>query len=111
MSYRTVPSTLASEQASVARQLRRERRGHAGLGIPLLAAPFVGLVSLLEQYFPTDEEDARRELEKYQDPGSTPGDAVDPTIWRPLALLLGTTAVVYFVSTSSSTPSRKRKRR
>lgn len=99
MSYRTVPWTRAGEARA------------AGLGIPLLVGPVIGLTSLLDHYFPTDEEDAKRELEKYQDPAQTPGPPVDPTIWVPLAGLLATTAVVYYLSTSSeaSTPRRRRR--
>ena len=105
MSYRTVPSTLAAQNASLRRQLFRDdgvsaRTGTAGFGfVPIQAvAPFVGITSLLDQFFPTDEQDAQREIEKYQDATQGPGPAVDPTIWWPLAGLLAMTGAWYYLS-------------
>lgn len=104
MSYRTVPATRAAQNASLARQLCSDDgvcRGTSGFGVvPIQAvAPFVGLTTLLDQFFPTDEQDAQREIEKYQDPAQGPGAAIDPTIWWPLTGLLVTTGLVYYLTT------------
>jgi hypothetical protein len=76
------------------------RGGTAGIGfLPPLIAPVIGFTTLLDKFFPTDEEGARRELERYQDTTKGPGPAIDPTIWWPLVGLLGMTAIVYTLST------------
>lgn len=97
-----VPAALADQNASLDRQICSDDgvcRGTSGLGFTPLLAPVVGLSTLLDRFFPTDEQDALRELEKYQDTTNGPGPAVDPTIWWPLAGLLGMTAIVYALST------------
>lgn len=101
MSYRTVPATRAAQNASLARQLCSDDgvcRGTSGFGIVPFVAPIIGLSTLLDQYFPTDEQDAQREIEKYQDPATGPGPAVDPTVWWPLAGLLGLSGLMYYLT-------------
>lgn len=70
-----------------------------GLGIfPAFLGAGAGVLSLLDRYLPTPEQDAQRELDRYQSVDEGPAHPVDPTIWLPLAGLLAVTGAVYFLS-------------
>jgi hypothetical protein len=72
---------------------------YAPLGIfPGVIGAGAGLVSLLNTYAPTPDQDADRELERFQDDSYGPSSPIDPTIWLPLAGLLAVTGIAYVLT-------------